>query len=111
MTGVSVYFETVPIDCCSFISDLQNTLEIVYTWVCEDVHTSSDRIEKQVNCKMHLLNLTVGNYLYLQKEPTGTGQKVQVFRCLCCQGNCTSIHHLTDASYDLQAMSYLIQFI
>lgn len=61
----------------SYLSDFTSRLKIIHTDIFENIKKSQAKMEKQANEKLHEIKVSVGDYVYLAKEPTGQGQKLK----------------------------------
>ena len=77
-----VPFETLPPDTHVFIKAQAKKLSIIRDAVKANTDKSHSQMIARVNQNANPLSLQSGDYVWLQKEPTGTGQKLQY----CAEG-------------------------
>ena len=71
----TVNFKDIPKDNHSYIENLNKRLSFIRDQVRENILKSQDKMENRENEKVNEIKLSVGEYVYLQKEPVGQGRK------------------------------------
>lgn len=72
-----INLEDVPKDISIYVSKLQEKLDFVRSHMLANVSNSKSEMTERKNEKSSILKISVGDYVYLLHEPSGTGQKLQ----------------------------------
>ncbi|XP_062587193.1 uncharacterized protein LOC134248836 [Saccostrea cucullata] len=77
LSGVPLDMQTFPKDIHDYMQSLKHTLSAVHADMLTHIQTSQTKMTDSVNAKSHPTSFSVGDYVYLQSTPIGTGQKLQ----------------------------------
>lgn len=67
----------IPVDMRTYFQALTSRLDTINDIVYENARASGQQMEEKENVNTNELKLQVGDYVYLQREPTGAGRKFQ----------------------------------
>ena len=73
----TVNFKDIPKDTHAYFQNLTNRLKFIHEQVKSNVSKAQHKMQECCNEKVHELHLSVGDYVYMQREPVGQGQKFQ----------------------------------
>ncbi|CAG2246046.1 unnamed protein product [Mytilus edulis] len=73
----SASFKDIPVDMRTYFQELTCKLNTIHEIVSNNAIASGLQMEEKENLKTNNLKLSIGDYVYLQREPTGVGRKFQ----------------------------------
>ena len=76
-TPRNIDFKDIPKDAHVYLKQMYNKLSVIRTEVKSNVETAKAKMVERENQTISPLKISVGDYVYLQEEPTGQGRKLQ----------------------------------
>ena len=73
----NIDFKDIPKDIHVYLKQLEKKLQTIRTEVRTNIEKANEKMINRVNKTASPLNVSIGDYVYLNEEPTGQGRKLQ----------------------------------